>query len=66
MIFNARVGVEPKESFGDGDSEGFVPDGTTIGSDLFDMLADWTKHEARLPFRVVSLAFDQEGTEEPS
>lgn len=64
MIFNARIGVEPKESFGDGGGEGHVPDGLAIGSALFDMLADWTKHEASLPFRVVSLAFDQEGAPE--
>lgn len=62
MIFNARIGIEPKESFGDG--EGHVPDAVTIGSALFDMLADWTKHEAELPFRVVTLAIDQEGTAE--
>lgn len=62
MIFNARIGVEPKETFGDG--EGHIPDGGEIASELFDMLADWTKHEARLPFRVVTLAVDPTGTED--
>lgn len=60
-IFTMQVTVEPKDEYGDNGAPGFIPDAVTVGSDLFDMVADWTKHESRLPYRVTTLAINQEG-----
>lgn len=56
-----RLTLEPKDEWGENfDQPGRVPDAAQVGSDLFDKLADWTKHERELPYRVTTLAIDPE------
>jgi hypothetical protein len=55
-----RLTLEPKDEWGDNGQPGHVPGAAQVGSDLFDKLADWTKHEAQLPYRVTTMAIDPE------
>jgi hypothetical protein len=59
--YTMRLTLEPKDEFGENyDQAGHVPDAAQVGSDLFDKLADWTKGERTLPYRVTTLAIDPE------
>lgn len=57
-IFAMQVTVEPKDEV-DG-RPGYVPDAATIGSELFDLVADRTKHGDEYPFRVTTLTINPE------
>jgi len=53
--YNFSLTLEPKDEWGETGAPGHVPDAGQVGSDLFDQLADWTKHEAQLPYRVTTM-----------
>ncbi len=59
-IFTMQVTVEPKEDVTIEGVAPHVPSGSEVAGALFDQVADWTKHEAQLGWRVTTMTVSQE------